>query len=250
MDREDALQRRVIRLALLLTAEPIRAAEALAIILTTNPDILRIGESRIDRMIVQHARGELLPQPASSEAPDSDIPLGAVVSLSDPARRLWDACRTLDLQPREAWILRDLEEMDEIPTARAMDCSRTAIETVHRPAALNILRQTMAEDYEPALSELRSALEHLDPEPMLARAHAARDHAIRRRRFTTLILIGVLLACFAILTYILFDLLAWDKNNEIDPSIYSNQAPGSVRPGPMNAPDSFPSQLPPTPPQR
>ena len=246
MDREDALQRRVIRLALLLTAEPSRAADALAIILSTNPDILRIGESRIDRMIVQHARGELAPQPTSA----SDIPLETVVSLTEPARRLWDACRTLETQPREAWILRDLEEMDEIPTARAMDCSRTAIETVHRPAALNLLRQSLADDYDAALAQLRTALERLDPEPMLARARAAREHAIRRRRFTTLILIGILLVCFGILTYILFDLLAWDNANEIDPSIYSNQAPGSVRPGPMNAPDSFPSQLPPTPPQR
>ncbi|TVQ81653.1 MAG: hypothetical protein EA380_01175 [Phycisphaeraceae bacterium] len=250
MDREDALQRRVIRLALLLTAEPRRAADALAIILSTNPDILRIGESRIDRMIVQHARGEIAPLPAYSETTVSDVPLDAVVSLTEPARRLWDACRTLEAQPREAWILRDLEEMDEIPTARAMDCSRTAIETVHRPTALNLLREALADDYDPALAELRTALERLDPEPMLALAHAAREHAIRRRRFTTLILLGILLVCFGILTYILFDLLAWDNANEIDPSIYSNQAPGSVRPGPMNAPDSFPSQLPPTPPQR
>lgn len=246
MDREEALQRRVIRLALLLTAEPSRAADALAIILSTNPDILRIGESRIDRMIIQHARGELAPKTASV----TDIPLQTVVSLSEPARRLWNASRTLDTQPREAWILRDLEEMDEIPTARAMDCSRTAIESVHRPAALNTLRQALPEDYDTALDDLRAALERLDPDPMLVRARAARDRTLRRRRITTVILIGVLLACFALLTYILFDLLAWDKANEIDPSIYSTPAPGSVRPGPMNAPDSFPSHIPPTPPQR
>lgn len=239
MDLADALQRRVIRLALLLTADPSRAADALSLILAANPDIRRIAESRIDRMVIQHARGELA-GPAPANQPD--ITLDHILTLSDPARRLWDAAARLEQQPREAWILRDLEQMDEIPTARAMDCSRTAIETVHRPHALNHLQAALADDYSHALASLHEALDALDPAPLIAIALTARAAAQRRRRITTFLLLFVLLFCFGVLTYILFDLLAWENEHQIDPNAFTQPAPGAVRPGPMNAPDSFPTQ--------
>jgi hypothetical protein len=206
MDRSEAYQRRVWRLALLLTDSGAQADATLTHVLRTQSDILRIGESRLERMVVLASR-----QPAEAGGERS---LNSLVELDESAVRLWRAVRQLEQQPREAWIFRDLEGAELIPAARAMDCSRTALEQVHRKAALESLQATLGDAYDEALASLRSSLDAIDPTEALELAASVVRQARARRRVVTLVVVVVLLACFGVMLFVMQDLLGWEDRHD------------------------------------
>jgi len=204
--------------ALLLTDDVGLASDALAEVLYAHPDLARVGETMVERSIVQACR---LKERGTG---------GVQLDGSAAGRSLWNAARRLDDQPWQAWILRELEEEDEIRVARAMDCSKTAIAAVHLGPAIEVLRSGNP-GYDAALADLRAGLATLDVRPILDAGRIARNRAITRQRMITGVQLLLLAVCFGLLLYVLYDLLGWDereaeKHLHEDP--FSNPIPEST----------------------
>ncbi len=227
MDAREAFERRAARLAILLTDDRDLAAAAMGDVLRAHPDLERVGETMVERSIVQACR-------AHGRRTGQATPVGA--ALPADAQALWKAARALTPQEWEAWILREVEDEDEIRVARAMDSSKNALAEVHLAPAIARLRAGFANPalYDAALASLRTHLDTVDPAPVLDRAHDARASAVRRRRIITAIQLALLLLCFAAMIYVLIDLLGWDereaaKESTEDP--YSNPIPAQDNSG-------------------
>jgi hypothetical protein len=143
--------------------------------------------------------------------------LGELLTLENPAAELWSAVRDLAEQPREAWVFRTLEGLEPIRAARAMDCSRTAMEEVHLVGATRVLEARLGESLAPATASLTQTLPALESTGALRAAldHAgdARANTLKRRRRNSVALLAVLLVCFALMVYVLISLLGWDEKN-------------------------------------
>ena len=220
MDARDAYERRAARLALLLTDDVQRGSDALAVVFRAHRDLARVGETMVERAIVQACRAQ--GRGSGGVAP----PPG-----DDPGAALWKAAHTLEGQPWEAWILRELEGETELLVARAMDCSKTAIATVHLGPAVESVRAAIApHDYDAALASLRAALDQIDIAPVLAAGRAARDRAIRRSRMVGALQLVALGICFGLMTYVLLDLMqasARERDQHLREDAFSNPIPGT-----------------------
>jgi len=221
MDAREAFERRAARVAILLTDDRDLASAAMGDVLRAHPDLSRVGETMMERSIVQACRARGRGTGHASPLEDSFPPEG---------RDLWKAARALGPQEWEAWVLREVEGADEIRVARAMDSSKTALSEVHLGPAVARLRAGFADPsgYDGALASLRASLDSLDPTPILSASRIARDRAIARRRFITALQLLILFACFAAMIYVLIDLLGWDereaaRESTADP--YSNPIP-------------------------
>ena len=247
MERREAYERRIWRLAALLTDDVTKADDVLAQVLRTRPDIERVQDSRIDRMTVQAARRTHESNPGDGHGPDG---VCARATITGPVAELWSLSRTeLAPQGREAWLFRDVEQMSDIPAARAMDCSRTALEEVHRTPAERLLREktdsSIEGGYDAALASLRAGLDALDPSEGIARVAHVRAAALRRRRIWTAVAFAGLLAFFGVMIFVLIDLLGWNERNEALKRTferYSNPAPApaTAPASPSDTPDGAP----------
>src|SRR5215207_1672933 len=113
-----AYERRVWRLAYLLSGDPAGAAVLVDRVLRGQPDLASLEPARLDRVVIQHARE--LPRRRGAVPPiTAPVPAGEV-------RKAMDALLSIPEQPREAWVLARVDELDELHFSRAMDCSRTA----------------------------------------------------------------------------------------------------------------------------
>lgn len=204
MDAREAYHRRAYRVALLLTDSRAHALRILEHVAAAVPAPERSSDARFDRAVVQASR----PIHEHAEHAASDDGLASLFDLSDDAKRLWDGAHRLDPQPLEAWVLFELERLDAVRTARAMDCSKNAMERIHLPNARTVLSQ-QTDAYDDALDELRRALDTLDPSDALAHIEGVVATQRRRSRLVTLVSVVLLLVFFGALTFVLFDLLAW-----------------------------------------
>jgi hypothetical protein len=204
MDARDAFERRAARLAILLTDDRELASAAMADVLRAHTNLERVGETMVERSIVQACR-------ARGRGAGGASPVVPVVT--GEGAQLWASARALDSQEWEAWVLREVEGENEIRVARAMDSSKNAIAEVHLAPAVKRLRAGFASPtgYDTALAALRTSLDAIDPAPVLERAREARTAAIRRRRMITAIQLALLAACFAAMIFVLIDLLGWDE---------------------------------------
>lgn len=107
-----ACERRVYRLAALLTGSPIAAAEVIEHVLAAQPDLRRLDDARLDRLTILRCREAV---PEAGIIADDSLPRVAAEALAG-----------LRSQPREAWVLHRLYAMTPRDAARAMDCSRDA----------------------------------------------------------------------------------------------------------------------------
>ena len=105
-----ACERRVYRLATLLTGDPDAATGIMQAVLRAQPDLRAIESARLDRLTVLRCR-EVPSQPLHAEA------------LRGEAAR---ALASLAAQPREVWLLVRAYGLPLREAARAMDCSVTA----------------------------------------------------------------------------------------------------------------------------
>jgi hypothetical protein len=105
-----ACERRVYRLATLLTGNPVVAARVIAEVVDAQPDLRRLDPAHLDRLTVLRSR-EIAPAALADEL----VPRAAA-----------DALAGLTAQQREAWIFARVYRHDMREMARAMDCSTTA----------------------------------------------------------------------------------------------------------------------------
>src|SRR5687767_13779453 len=92
-----AYERRVWRLAYLLSGDPAGAAVLVDRVLRDQPDLGSLEPARLDRVVIQHARD--LPRRRKAVLPI------AVTAPQGEAAKALDALLTLPEQPREAWVL-------------------------------------------------------------------------------------------------------------------------------------------------
>lgn len=107
-----ACERRIYRLATLLTGHPIAATRIIDGVVRAQPDLDRIDGAHLDRLTVLRSR-EISPALLIDDHVPRDV-AGVLAKL--PA------------QPREAWIFHRVYRLAPRDVARAMDCSVTATE--------------------------------------------------------------------------------------------------------------------------
>ena len=212
----------VWRLAMLLTDDPVGAEWILDSMLRSQPDLLRLGESRRDRMTVLRAREwergaadrrtrrerERVVKRAGSVAGESPRE-----RFAGEAAQLWVAARGLERQPFEAWLLLDVVGMTELDASRSLDCSRRALAN-HVEAARGALSPLFAGELERARRRLLAAVQEWDAEPALAMARERRRVVQKRRRVTLVIWMVVLLAIMGVLIWTVVDVFRTTDRKE------------------------------------
>lgn len=183
--------RRVWRLAFLLTANPDAASTLVSILPAPRHDA--IEPAILDRTIIQNARS----LPRADAVNLSATPLCAPVTLTLATDAL-AAAHKLPRQPLEAWILKRIDDLDDLHIARAMDCSKTAART-HLAAADEAMALRLADRLPSALAALRDYIDSLDPTPLIA-AHRHRRKIRRANRLK--IAAGLIAAALLLVTYI------------------------------------------------
>jgi hypothetical protein len=192
------VHRRVWRLAFLLTGNGPAATALIDQLRRTRRDPASLEPALLDRVIIQNSRS--LPKAAAVVLPTSpSTPFGS----TGPAAEALAAALRLPRQPLEAWVLRRLDDLDELHIARAMDCSKSAAR-LH----LNSADETMASRLGPGLTAAVSALkkyaDSLDPEPFIL-AHRDETRARQKARLRRIALMSGAIAL--ILLFILLKIL-------------------------------------------
>jgi hypothetical protein len=198
------LERRIWRLGYLVTGNELAAAELVDRVFRAHGgDVYALDPPRLDRLIIQQAREMLGTWGGAARTGRRKAPPSLLMDKA-PAevQRAFAAVQSLPEQPREAWVLAKIDELDDLHISRAMDCSKTATLN-HLNAAEAQVRAALADDYDRALVSLRTFADTLDPRPIIATARARRQQQLIRRA-------GIL----AIFMYmlILLGMLVWLKN--------------------------------------
>lgn len=110
MLNREACERRVYRLATLLTGNERAAAGVITAVVGAQPDLSRLDSAHMDRLTVLRSR-EVRPGVLNHDA----IPSHVAAALAE-----------LPAQKREAWVLARVYRLPLRELARAMDCSVTA----------------------------------------------------------------------------------------------------------------------------
>lgn len=105
-----ACERRVYRLASLLTGNPIAATKVIEQVVDAQPDLQNLDSAHMDRLTVLRSR-EIKP----ATLVDGQVPQEVSTALAN-----------LSAQQREAWVLANVYLAPQREMARAMDCSVTA----------------------------------------------------------------------------------------------------------------------------
>ncbi len=185
-----ACERRIYRLASLLTGNPHAAIGVIESAIDAQPDLRRPDSAHLDRLTVLRSR-EICPGRID------DAALSPAVAA---------ALAALSAQQREAWVLRHVYRTPFRETARAMDCSNTATRR-HLKRAEESMNATLADDATQAGEVLLRYSLSLDVPPFY---HRRRERRARRRQL--MLLAGTLLALGAFLAAarLLKDLIAAD----------------------------------------
>ncbi len=185
------IERRIWRLAFLLTGDPDAAADLIARVLHSRPDPTALDAARLDRLIVLRSR-EIAPGASRS-----------VPGAPEDAARALHAALSMPPQPLEAWVLTRVDLLDELHVSRAMDCSRTAAGN-HLASADARMKTLLADRLDAGVSALRAYADSLNPAPLIAQARA-RARARRKRRAAVTLGVGaiaLLAAAWVVLTFL------------------------------------------------
>lgn len=182
LDRE-ACERRVYRLALVLTGRVRSATAVIEQVLGTRPDLRTLDSAHLDRLTVLRSREQ---QHSAMRLPGLDELESAALAELSP-------------QQREAWVFLGVYAMDERSTARAMDCSFRAVRQ-HHEQAVAALRSRIGEGIDALPARLRDALLQVEV-PQFFRA-ARRRHQRTRLTLTILLIAAAALGAFAALSWL------------------------------------------------
>ncbi len=181
-ERRNALERRVWRLAFLLTGDREGAAALVDRILDAQANLDALEPARLDRLVILQAR-EMM---GVASLPPADFSNGP---LQERALR---AAHAMGAQAREAWVLARVDIVDELWMSRAMDCSRTAARQ-HLAGADEVMRSRLGGDYDAAVMELRKFADSLDPGPIIAANRRKRHRRRLERRMAAGIIVAVVI---------------------------------------------------------
>lgn len=173
MLQREACERRVYRLALLLTGNVRGAAAVIREVVGVQPDLRTMDSAHMDRLTVLRSR----------EVPVGRLDTGAVPEV------IANALASLPAQQRETWVFARVYAMDLRSIAKAMDCSASATQRhlEAADAAMAVALESHPGGAEGAAAALRAFTMEVDV-PAFYRA------AQRRRRSIRLAVIGSVLA--------------------------------------------------------
>jgi DNA-directed RNA polymerase specialized sigma24 family protein len=189
------VHRRIWRLAFLLTGNGRGATDLIERIRRLRKDPSTLEPSLLDRLIIQNARSikraDRVNLPTSPSTP---------FGVSGPATEAMNAALRLPRQPLEAWVLRRLDDLDDLHIARAMDCSKSAAK-VHLSAADEVMSARLGPGLPAAVDALRRFADSIDPEPVILahREEARRERKVRVRNLALIIGAVLLVALYIIL---------------------------------------------------
>lgn len=197
------IDRRIWRLSFLITGNELAAADLVDRVRRAQ-DVQDLDPSRLDRLIIQQAREMLGTAAGPMHTARRRVALSPLAAGADPAAvELFKRLQSLPEQPREAWVLARIDELDDLHVSRAMDCSKTATHN-HLTAAEDHLRNELKDGYDAALAALRRFADYLDPGSIISTRRAQRRaQRIRRAGIITV------LVTMAILIAALFWLKGW-----------------------------------------
>ena len=176
MLNRDACERRVYRLASLLTGNPNAATQVIEQVVSAQPNLDDMDTGRLDRLTVLRAR---------------EIPTAAIVVDGVPMA-LAEALAALPPQQREAWVLGRVFRLPLREMARAMDCSRQASQH-HLDLAAAALRPFLSDaQLDPAERLLQHTFQLDVPAFFRARQQRRRRVRLALRIAVVLIIIGIL----------------------------------------------------------
>lgn len=182
-----ACERRVYRLAALLSGNPTAAVRVIEAVVDAQPDLRELDSVRMDRLTVLRSR-EISP----ARIVDDRIPPAVAGALA-----------SLTAQQREAWVFVHIYLMPVRETAKAMDCSVTAI-TQHLKLAEDAMAQALKEHTLPLTQADAAALFRSWSMAIDVPAFFRREQARRRRVRMLLVVAAVVVAIAAIVGAIVF----------------------------------------------
>lgn len=167
---------------------------------------LKMRAERRDRLVTQRAREAGRRGPAPTES-HGDL------NLSAEAAQLWSASRALPRLQLEAWTLRVIEGLDEIPAARALDCSRSAMGAALDEAERS-LHGLLGDRYVGAVESIRTALHQADPQESARAIFDQTRSARSRRRLLSLAQFLLFALCAGVLIWVGWDLIKSDERED------------------------------------
>jgi DNA-directed RNA polymerase specialized sigma24 family protein len=158
---EAACERRVYRLAVLLTGRPEAAVEVIVAVVASPRSLRALDGAHLDRLTILRSR---------------EMAAGTLVSDLVPSE-LASALGSLPAQPRESWVLARVFATPLRETARAMDCSVTATK-LHLAQADSVM-DAAATDRQAAIEPWRRYAASLEVPEFF---RESRQRMARRRR--------------------------------------------------------------------
>jgi hypothetical protein len=168
-------ERRVYRLAVMLTGNPIAATHVISAVVNSQPDLSQLDSAHMDRLTVLRSR-EIRP---------------AALVHDEVEPRTAEAVSKLTPQQREAWVFGRVYRTPLREMSRAMDCSTTAAER-HLLQADIVLRESTGHEPSIAAGQFLKCSLNLDV-PEFYRAKQRLRRRIRRTLIWTAIALGTLL---------------------------------------------------------
>jgi hypothetical protein len=172
----EACERRVYRLAVLLSGDPVRATRVISAVIGAQPDLRRLDSAHMDRLTVLRSR-EI--RSATLNTPGVS---GAVAG----------ALAKLTRQQREAWVLHYVYCMMPRDMARAMDCSVSAIRQ-HLLSAESSMREPCGD------TQVAVGRALLDYTMTLDVPHVHRTRVQRRKRMKRVVRVAIIAAVLILL---------------------------------------------------
>jgi hypothetical protein len=179
-----ACERRVYRLATLLTGNPNAATKVIEQVVGAQPDLRRLDSAHLDRLTVLRSR---------------EIKPGRIVA--DGVRpEIAAALEGLSPQQREAWVFHHVYRMDARDAAKAMDCSHVAAER-HLAAADDVVMRAIGGSHGAGAMLLKYTMSLDVPEFYRMRARRRMRWRWVKRIVLLLILLGAIIGIVLLLEH-------------------------------------------------
>ena len=196
MDERQRIERQIWRMGLALTGSPAGASWVLAAAWRTNTDVMRLGESRVVRLVGVKSRewmgrnagygGGRTPSDASG--------------MTDEARRMRGALRELDPSAREVWILREVVGLETIEIARGLGCTREVAER-DTEAGEGGLMASLGADMHSAAGAWAGYIGSISAGDAIQSAEMMHRSISARRRIVTLVQIVIVVGIMGVLVW-------------------------------------------------
>ncbi len=183
MLNREACERRVYRLALLLTGRRESAAAVIEQVVGAQPELSRLDSAHLDRLTVLRSREQPI---EPMQVPGLKPKFAAALA-------------ELSAQQREAWIFISLYQMDDRTTAKAMDCSYRAVRQHHDQGEMQ-MRSSLGMELEQVAPDVREAMLRVDVPEFYRQAQRRRKKM--RRSIKLASVVATLLALLAAISWL------------------------------------------------